>query len=70
MPRTTVAKEISLADEFRKTIIPVRLDNSPYAPRIDYDLNSIDSIDYYKNEEAALDKFKKTIQGKLVMVQS
>lgn len=65
-----VAKEISLADEFRKTIIPVRLDNSPYAPRIDYDLNSIDSIDYYKNEEAALDKFKKTIQGKLVMVQS
>ena len=64
-----VAKEISLADEYRKTIIPIRLDNSPYAPHIDYDLNSIDSIDYYKDEEAALDKIKKTIQGKLVMAQ-
>ena len=64
-----VAKEISLSDEYRKTIIPIRLDNSPYAPHIDYDLNSIDSIDYYKDEEAALDKIKKTIQGKLVMAQ-
>ncbi len=64
-----VAKEISLADKFGKTIIPILLDKTPYAPRINYDLSSIDSIDYSDRDNNVLDKLRLTIQAKLVMVQ-
>lgn len=64
-----VAKEISLADEYRKIIIPIRLDKSPYAPRISYDLSCIDHIDYSDKDDWALEKFRQTIQARLFMLQ-
>ncbi|MEJ8768596.1 macro domain-containing protein [Prevotella sp. HCN-7019] len=66
---SNVAKEISLADKFGKTIIPILLDKTPYAPRINYDLSSIDSIDYSDRDNNVLDKLRLTIQAKLVTVQ-
>lgn len=62
-----VIKEIGLADKYNKTIIPVRIDNTPFTPKIEYDLNCIDYIDYTRKDVNALDKLKKTILGKLVM---
>ena len=64
-----VAKEIGLADEYGKTIVPVRIDKSPYSPRIDYDLSCIDSIDFSGEDDYVLDKLRKTIQARLVMAQ-
>lgn len=64
-----VAKEIGLADEYGKTIIPVRIDKSPYSPRIDYDLSCIDSIDFSDGDDYVLDKLRKTIQARLIMIQ-
>lgn len=64
-----VAKEISLADEYGKIIIPILLDKTPYAPRINYDLSSIECIDYSNRDDNVLDKLRQTIQGKLVIAQ-
>ena len=41
-----VIKEISVAVELKKPIIPVKIDNTPYADSITYDLTGIDYIDY------------------------
>ena len=46
-----MTKEISVAVELKKYIIPVRLDKSPYADSITYDLSGIDYIDYEKEKE-------------------
>lgn len=65
-----VAKEIGLADKYGKTIIPVRLDNSPYNPKVDYDLNSIDCIDISSGNPEMYEKLKKTVRARLVMSHS
>lgn len=62
-----VAKEIALADEYGKIIIPLKIDKSPYSSRIDYDLSSIDSLDYSGREDFVLDRLRRTIQARLVM---
>lgn len=64
-----VAKEINIADKLNKTIIPIRLDNYPYASRIEYDLIGIDYIDYIDRNPIALEKLRKSILGRLVMAQ-
>ena len=65
-----VAKEISLADKYDKIIIPVRLDNSPMHPRIDYDLSGIDFVDLYSFEEKSIAKLRNAILGHLAMNNS
>lgn len=48
---SNVVKEISNAVELDKLIIPVRLDSTPYASSIAYDLTGIDHIDYNKEND-------------------
>lgn len=64
-----VSKEISLADKLKKTILPIRLDDSKYASEIEYDLIGIDYIDYTSRNPATLEKLRKSILGHLVMEQ-
>lgn len=62
-----VAKEVCLADRYGKVIIPVRLDNAPYAPDIDYDLSGIDAIDFGTSPSAALEKIRRVVQARLAI---
>lgn len=45
-----VVKEIGLAVNYSKPIIPIKLDNSPYDVNIEYDLCNIDYIEYKKDD--------------------
>lgn len=60
-----VAKEISIADENKKVIIPLRLDNYPMHERIAYDLSSIDSLDLFSMDGKSVEKLKQAIRGQL-----
>lgn len=61
-----VTKEISVAVELKKYIIPVRLDKSPYADSITYDLSGIDYIDYEKEKEVLEQK----VRSQLVLLKN
>lgn len=50
-----VIKEVSVAVELKKMIIPIKLDNSPYADSIAYDLTGIDYVNY-ENEKDLLER--------------
>lgn len=50
-----VIKEVSVAVELKKMIIPVKLDKSPYADSIAYDLTGIDFVNY-ENEKERLER--------------
>ena len=65
-----VAKEISIADQFGKTIIPLRLDDSPMHPKISYDLAGIDFLDLFTFDEKNLQKLRNAILGQLAMISS
>ena len=57
-----VISEVSLAMKYRKKVIPVRLDLSPYAESIEYDIINHDYVDYDSNKEDIIqDLLKKTI---------
>ncbi|MBR5612585.1 MAG: TIR domain-containing protein [Bacteroidaceae bacterium] len=60
---TFVIKEISLAVGENKTILPIKLDETPYAKSIRFDLSDIDWIEFLsdKNEES-MEKFKYCLQ--------
>jgi len=51
-----VIKEISVAVEQKKHIIPIRIDNAPYADSIAYDLTGIDYINYSEQKEELVQK--------------
>lgn len=55
-------KEISFAAENKKTIIPIKIDNSEYNKNIVLVFSGIESIEYYKNTERSLDKLVKLIR--------
>lgn len=58
-----VVKEISLAVAGKKKILPIKLDDSPYAKSIRFDLGDIDWIEFTKdNSENALEKFRNCMQ--------
>lgn len=62
---------ISLAVSGRKRILPVRLDDTPYAKCIRYDLSDIDWIDYtLENHDSVMQKFRLCIQMYLQGTQS
>lgn len=65
---SNVAKEISIADKFKKTILPIRIDDTPYSSVIEYDLIGIDYIDY-NNRSDSLEKLRKSILARLLMTQ-
>lgn len=44
-------KEIATADEFKKPIIPVRIDKTPYHKKVLFRIADLDYIDYYTNPE-------------------
>lgn len=58
-----VRKEISLAVAGNKRILPIRIDDTPYAKSIRYDLSDIDWIDYVKEEhDKVMQKFRYCLQ--------
>ena len=58
-----VIKEISLAVAGNKKILPIRLDDSPYAKSVRFDLSDIDWIEYSEEKQAeAMEKFTYCIQ--------
>ena len=58
-----VIKEIGLAVAGKKKILPIKLDDSPYAKSIRFDLGDIDWIEFTKeNQSVAFDKFKHSLQ--------
>lgn len=65
-----VAKEISIADQYNKIIIPVRLDSSSMHPKIAYDLVGIDFLDLFTFDEKSITKLKNAILGQLAMNNS
>lgn len=65
-----VAKEISIADQYNKLIIPVRLDSSAMHPKIAYDLAGIDFLDLFTFDEKSISKLKNAILGQLAMNNS
>ena len=62
-----VAKEISIADKFKKTILPVRIDDAPYSSVIEYDSIGVDYIDYSKRSNESLEKLRKSILARLLI---
>lgn len=67
---SNVAKEISIADQYDKIIIPVRLDSSSMHPKIAYDLAGIDFLDLFSFDEKSISKLKNAILGQLAMNSS
>lgn len=65
-----VAKEISIADQYNKIIIPIRLDSSSMHPKIAYDLVGIDFLDLFNFDEKSVTKLKNAILGQLAMTNS
>lgn len=67
---SNVAKEISIADQYDKIIIPVRLDSSAMHPKIAYDLAGIDFLDLFTFDDKSITKLKNAILGQLAMNDS
>lgn len=61
-----VIKEISVAVELRKHIIPVRIDQSSYADSIAYDLTGIDFIDYEREK----DELEQKILSQITLIEN
>ncbi len=61
-----VIKEVSVAVELKKMIIPIKLDDSPYADSIVFDLTGIDFVNYEKDKE----RLEQKIISQLSLVKS
>jgi len=55
-------KEIASADEFKKHIIPVRIDSTPYNKKVLFRIADLDYIDYYTNPEKGMEDMIKSIK--------
>lgn len=55
-------KEIASADEFKKHIIPIRIDPTPYNKKVLFRIADLDFIDYYVNPQKALEDLLKSIK--------
>ena len=67
---TNVLKEISLADEYHKIIVPAHFDSAPMNPSIAYDLAGIDYVELHAFDEKSISKLKKAILGQLSISDS
>lgn len=58
-----VIREISLAVSDNKTILPIKIDDAPYAKSIRFDLSDIDWIEFSKDKcDEAMEKFRYCLQ--------
>lgn len=55
-------KEIASADEFKKHIIPVRIDTSPYNKKVLFRIADLDYIEYYTNPQKGIKDLIKSIK--------
>lgn len=55
-------KEIASADEFKKHIIPVRIDASPYNKKVLFRIADLDYIEYYTNPQKGIKDLIKSIK--------
>lgn len=55
-------KEIASADEFKKHIIPVRIDATPYNKKVLFRIADLDYIEYYTNPKKGMEDLIKSIQ--------
>ena len=55
-------KEIASADEFKKHIIPVRLDPSPYNKKVLFRIADLDYIEYFSNPQKGMEDMIKSIK--------
>lgn len=55
-------KEIASADEFKKHIIPVRIDSSPYNKKVLFRIADLDYIEYYTNPKKGIEDLIKSIK--------
>ena len=58
-------KEIASADEFKKHIIPVRLDTSPYNKKVLFRIADLDYIEYFSNSSKGMEDMIKFIKAYL-----
>lgn len=65
-----VLKEISLADQYHKIIVPAHLDSSSMNPSIAYDLAGIDYLELHSFNETSISKLKNAILGQLSISDS
>ena len=49
------SKEIATAYEFKKRIIPIRIDDTPYNIKVMFRIADIDYIDYFNNPDKGID---------------
>jgi hypothetical protein len=63
------SNEIAIACEFRKPIIPIRVDFSPYNKTVMFRIANIDYIEYYKNAQVGLDELIVAIKSRLADLQ-
>lgn len=57
------SKEIAAATEWKKKIIPVRLDNSPYNRSVMLYISDLDFVEFYKDQASACKTLIDSIQG-------
>jgi formylglycine-generating enzyme required for sulfatase activity len=58
-------KEIASADEFKKHIIPVRIDSAPYNKKVLFRIADLDYIEYYTNPQKGVEDMIKSIKAYL-----
>ena len=51
-----IRKEIDYASSRKKPIVPILIDQSPFNDKFDFHLSGLDFIEFYKNEDKALEK--------------
>lgn len=56
-------KEIASADEFKKHIIPVRIDPTPYNKKVLFRIADLDYIEYYTNPQKGMEDMIKSIKA-------
>ena len=62
-------KEIAIAAEMRKPIIPVRIDNSPYNRKVMFRIADIDFIPFYNNPEKGMTDMVDAIKHHLAEIE-
>lgn len=62
-------KEIASADEFKKHIIPVRIDSTPYNKKVLFRIADLDYIEYYANPQKGIEDMLLSIKAYLEQVK-
>ena len=63
-------KEIACADEFKKHIIPVRIDRTPYNKKVLFRIADLDYIEYYSNPEKGLKNLIDSVKAYLEQLEA